>query len=347
VVNEWKENHRRLPGRAGRQDLTVNELMLAFWGHVTTHYRHPDGSPTSEVDNFKQSLRPLKQLYGTKLACSFGPLALKAVRLSMIEAGLSRGVINQRVGRIRSMFKWAVAEELVEASAYHALKAVPGLQVGRSEARERPRILPVDDDQVEAVIPFLSRHVAGMVQVQRLTGMRPGEVCSMKRAEVDMSGAVWMYRPARHKNSWRGRDRVVGIGPRAQEILKEFFTLAIDDYLFSPIRAREERFAKMREARASKVTPSQVYRRKAKPERQPRERYSRISYVNAIARACKKADVAKWHPNQLRHSFGTEVRKRFGLEAAQVGLGHAKADVTQVYAESNAELAAQIAAAMG
>ena len=46
-----------------------------------------------------------------------------------------------------------------------------------------------------------------------------------------------------------------------------------------------------------------------------------------------------WHPNQLRHAVGTELRKRFGLEAAQVVLGHATADVTQIYAERDMGLA--------
>jgi hypothetical protein len=40
------------------------------------------------------------------------------------------------------------------------------------------------------------------------------------------------------------------------------------------------------------------------------------------------ADLAA---HRLRHNFATNVRKRFGLEAAQVVLGHNKADVTQVY----------------
>ena len=37
--------------------------------------------------------------------------------------------------------------------------------------------------------------------------------------------------------------------------------------------------------------------------------------------------------NRLRHTAGTEVRKAFGLEAAQCVLGHSRADVTQIYAE--------------
>lgn len=265
----------------------------------------------------------------------------------MIDAKLARGVINQRIGRIRTVFKWAVAEEIVGPSVHHALQAVEGLQAGRSEAKDKPDVKPVADDLVDATLPYVNRHVAGMIQVQRLTGMRPGEVCAMRRSEIDMSGAVWFYRPTRHKLSYRGKDRVIGIGPKAQEILKGFFTMAFDHYLFSPLRAREERFASMREKRATKVQPSQVSRQKVVLKRRPRECFTRLSYANAINRGCTKGKLAKWHPNQLRHAFATDVRKRFGLEAAQVGLGHSKADVTQIYAEKNADLAAKIAAEVG
>jgi integrase len=106
-----------------------------------------------------------------------------------------------------------------------------------------------------------------------------------------------------------------------------------------------------------------------KRTRSPAERYNRLSYLTAISRACdrafplpsglaprrkldgkmesrrewwagldegQKAAVKQWrkahhwHPNQLRHSYATKVRKAHGLEAAQVLLGHSRADVTQV-----------------
>jgi site-specific recombinase XerC len=65
----------------------------------------------------------------------------------------------------------------------------------------------------------------------------------------------------------------------------------------------------------------------------------------AEVKAWRKAH--RWHPNQLRHSFATRVRKEHGLEAAQVLLGHSRADVTQVYAERNQQLAATVAAKIG
>jgi len=44
---------------------------------------------------------------------------------------------------------------------------------------------------------------------------------------------------------------------------------------------------------------------------------------------------------------GTEIRKRYGLEAAQVILGHASADVTQVYAERDLQKAVEIIREVG
>jgi len=45
--------------------------------------------------------------------------------------------------------------------------------------------------------------------------------------------------------------------------------------------------------------------------------------------------IDRWHPHQLRHNAATQLRKEYGLEAAQVILGHKTITVTQVYAEKN------------
>jgi integrase len=57
--------------------------------------------------------------------------------------------------------------------------------------------------------------------------------------------------------------------------------------------------------------------------------------------------IEDWAPNRLRHAAATEVRKKFGLEAAQVVLGHSSADITQVYAERDQELAAKVIKQIG
>ena len=55
----------------------------------------------------------------------------------------------------------------------------------------------------------------------------------------------------------------------------------------------------------------------------------------------------RWHPHQLRHAAGSRLRKEFGVEAAQVILGHKTLSVTELYAEKNVEAARRIMAAVG
>jgi site-specific recombinase XerC len=54
-----------------------------------------------------------------------------------------------------------------------------------------------------------------------------------------------------------------------------------------------------------------------------------------------------WNPNQLRHSRATVIREKFGVEAAQVVLGHNDPRITQIYAEKNFELASRIMQQIG
>lgn len=101
--------------------------------------------------------------------------------------------------------------------------------------------------------------------------------------------------------------------------------------------------------------------RKAKPRRKPGEAYNTQSYGRAIRYAVdaankqratenergEKGDRLSRFPAGRQTNSATAIRCEFGLEAAQVSLGHAAADVTQVYAERNAELARKVALSIG
>src|SRR5262249_48900042 len=113
----------------------------------------------------------------------------------------------------------------------------------------------------------------------------------------------------------------------------------------------DERNAGRRAARKTPLWPSHVRRRerkrKGKAARPPGKCYGLASYRRAIRRGCEKAGVPVWHPHRLRHSRGTEIRKQYGVEAAQAVLGHAELGVTQVYAEMDLETARNIMAEVG
>jgi integrase len=55
----------------------------------------------------------------------------------------------------------------------------------------------------------------------------------------------------------------------------------------------------------------------------------------------------RWHPNQLRHTAATIIRRQYGAEAAQAVLGHAELSTTELYAEKNLEAARAIMKEIG
>jgi integrase len=188
----------------------------------------------------------------------------------------------------------------------------------------------------------------------------PGEVCGLRTVDIERDKAVWTWRPTDHKNAWRKKPRVIMIGPKAQAILRRYLVRPAVDYCFSPAESERQRSKVRRLARESPLTPSQRARKpKANGRRRPRDHYDNASYRRAISRGVvalnkarlaedpKVAPIEDWAPNRLRHTAGTEVRKKFGLEAAQVVLGHAQADVTQIYAEADLKLAAKVSRKIG
>jgi integrase len=383
VLTELEAGGGRYPVKAdGRaaSDVTVAELALAFWKYADSYYRLLDGSPSRELEHYDLALRPLVDLYGHTLAREFGPKALLALREALLNAKdedtgrarLCRNVINQRLAHVKRVFRWAVAEELLPPSVYQALQAVRGLQKGRSAARETPPVGPVPDEWVDATLPFLRPQLRAMVELQRLTGMRPGEVIVMRTRDLDTSGGVWFYRPGsdrgpegKHKTAHQGRGRAIPVGPQGQKVLKPWLRLRLEEYLFQPAESRRDWYAERRASRTSPLTPSQCARRpKAAPARAPGKHYTRHSYARAVARACLKADaearrqaveagmpaaeaagrvfVPHWHPHQLRHSCATKLRREFGLDAARTVLGHQSPAVTALYAEADMAKATEV-----
>lgn len=395
---------QKVGGASGPNPATsIDEILLAYLKNAGVYYRTADGKPTNEVAEIKRSIVPLRKLYGHTPAAEFGPRALAAVRNVMVSAGWCRTLINRRMDRVKRAFKWATSEELIPVAVYHALRTLPGLKKGRSEARESEPVKPVEPEHVTALLPHLSAQVRAMVELQRYTGMRPGEACALTLAEVDRSADLSVYRPGQHKTAHRGGRREIVLGPKARAALVAFLLrsgrppegfehvelnnpdhrdarrVMADAYqdvgrdrdaellrdvgrpvvlvagcvvdpqapLFRPADSRAEWAKAARSKRKSKVPPSQTNRRKADPEKQPGAVYGVAAYGFAVRKAADKAGVPHWHPNQLRHTFATEVRRAYGVEAAQVLLGHARVDVTQVYAERDFALAARVAAEIG
>jgi len=310
-------NRGTLPRNESEAGLTINELVLAFMRYAKQHYlKH--GKETSEIHCLKSATRWLVELYGFTPVDSFGPLALKAVREAMVADGWVRYSVNKSVGRIRHLFKWGVENELVSPTTLQKLQAVAPLLSGRTTAQDNPARQPATVEQVEAVRPLVSPLVRDLIDVQRLTGSRAGELLSLTPAKIDTTGNVWLFHVDGHKTEHHGHSRTIAIGPKAQEIVKRRMAgLEPNDRLF---------------------------------------KIRRDSYTLAIGRACKslvaqfKAKGGKftpWTPHQLRHAMGHQVREAFGLEHVQATLGHASFAMSEHYAGASLTKAIEVAGAVG
>jgi len=337
LIAEYEANGHRRP--VASNELTVVELIARYRRHVDDYY----GPETKSVDRVRQCMKPVKKLYGDIAAIDFGPKALRAVRQVWIDAGRARRTINQYVQEVRRMFKWAASHELLPASTYQALATLEGLRRGRSKAKETKPVKPVPEAHIEAVKDHLREPIVSMIELQLLTGMRPGELVIMRGCDLDTSGKVWTYTPQHHKTEYRGNERKVYLGPKAQQIVGRFLKADVSAYLFDPRQAIAERAAEAESHRRKDQIPT-----KRKSNRTIGERYTVDSYRRAIERASKAVDVPKWTPHRLRHTAATRIRREAGLEVARAVLGHTTASVTeQFYAEADAAKSAQVMAKIG
>lgn len=336
LIAEWLLNGRQLPQRlTGDDSYLIKHLVADFWRWAEKHYRKGDG-PSREMNNIRDAVRPLLHLYGHTESDEFGPLALSALREHIVDQGRwARTTVNSRINIIRRIFKWAAANEKVPARVYEGVRSLPGLQRGRTTAREPDPILPVTEADMRAVLPHVAPQVAAMILLQWHTGMRPGEVVLMRWKDIKRADDWWLYRPSTHKTEHFGKERKVWLGENSRKLLRDWLRVDQRAFLFSPWEAEHQRRVANREARKTKLTPSQARRdrqRSSRALRRYKKHYTPGTYRQAISRACEKAEVDLWTPNLIRHAVATRIRNEFGLDSAQAVLGHSNVSVTERYA---------------
>jgi hypothetical protein len=73
-----------------QEGFTVAEIALRFWEYAKGYYRK-NGEPTSELGEYRLTIRQRRESYGSTPAAEFGPVKFKKVRQAMIEGGAFPG----------------------------------------------------------------------------------------------------------------------------------------------------------------------------------------------------------------------------------------------------------------
>jgi integrase len=339
---------------APKDDVRIVELVNLYTAAMVIYFKSNPGS----WHRGKRAMDFLTRLAGSKRPDQFGMRDLDLLRDDMgtpqeyktdagetrVRPALCRTGINRCMAEIAKFWKWCARKEYVPADLYAKCLTMEPLVKGHCDARETEKVQPADPKAIKKVKAVVNASVRAMIELQELTGARPGEVCGLKAEMIDRTVDPWHCELVKHKTVHRGKERHLFFGPKAQKVLAPFLLRrAPGDYLFQPADHWTERTEKKTgKGRREGQAPT-----KRATDRTVNDHYGKDSYGQCIERACVKAGVPHWTPNQIRHTRATEIRKERGIEAAGAVLGHAHLNTTEIYAEVNLELARKVAAEMG
>ena len=165
----------------------------------------------------------------------------------MIKLGWVRSSINKHLGRIKRVFRWGVAKEMIPASVLVPLESAFGLAAGRTDASESEDEAGIDrcdrgGPQGRVVTdPGDDRPTGHHGHVARRSRHHAG------RGDIDRTGTLWRYKPAHHKNAYRG-DYRVSISAN-QEVLRPSLKSDPDACIFNPADSVAQEYAGRHSAR--------------------------------------------------------------------------------------------------
>ena len=355
--------------------LTVAEALLRFMRDYAVAYYRDSPKTASRCWEMVEAVRTVA---GDMPADAFRGRQLKAVRDWLLSpekrpskhgrhrgGQLSRTYVNYLIRRAQQCWKWLLSEDEVSGDCVASLEAVQALHRGRG-GRETRRVLPPPTGW-DRLLPFLTPTLAAMVRTQEYGGMRPQDVCAMRRCDLSTSPdemvelpntgrftsafevdgvSVWVYVPSTHKTAHLDKPRVVPLGPRAQALLAPIVAkLGPTDYVFDPRQSLKEA------RRGNRFTGNLAT-----------HHYDSGRYGQLIVRAIRIANdemglwgpprppgfIPSWTPNQLRHLQATVVGGRLDREHAQALLGQSAAgDLIDRYMEQAMPKAGRAAAECG
>lgn len=150
------------------EPILVRHVTALFREHCKTKYRntpqekHRHDRICDQIDDFAGDL-PAEQ---------FGPVKLKQFRENLVAEKLARKYVNRLVNCVVTIFRNAVAGELIDVSVVLQMESLESLRCGQTEAHETEEVQPANLAHVRATAEHLSPIVKTMLRIQVATGKR-------------------------------------------------------------------------------------------------------------------------------------------------------------------------------
>ena len=284
--------------------ITVAELFeLYILANSHLWAQQPDGhSPNRQ--KYKSALISLGDFAYTSAAGWTGKTLRRWQAEKESEQRLARTTINAYTSAIKCVFAWGALNDYIPDTTNALITAVKPLQKGKSNAKETAPRSVVKLAVVKATLEHLAYTPRTIIELLIQTGARPGEICGMSMAEIEKTKkGVWLYRPTHHKNKKKGLDRIIVLGKRAQDILTAYI-------------------------KKEKIKSGYIFRDKKRPKSPC---YLSDALEEEIRVVCQREGIEKWSPYRIRHTIATRVAKTYGMDVAQLLLGHTSTATTSRY----------------
>ena len=141
----------------------------------------------------------------------------------------------------------------------------------------------------------------------------------------DIDRESWLFKPTKHKTSGKGKTRAIPIPTVVQPMLLKRLLRPADAYVFGA-DGGDRPYEKRALGRAIDRIIVRINRERSEADLPP---------------------IEHWTPYGLRHARATEVREQYGIEVAQVILGHSRIDMTEHYAKTTEAKALEVGKLIG
>ncbi len=229
--------------------------------------------------------------------------------ISLRAAGLAPASTTRTLVAVRAMYRWLVAEELLETDPTSSMET-PRLPRPLPKALAEEQVMAllgaIEDAVAADRVPLALRDLA-LLEVLYGTGARISEVCGLGFGDVDLDGALVRLFGKRSK------ERIVPLGRPAIRALAEWFDEGRPALVPATWRSRDDADAVFLGARGSRLT-----------------RQGAWLVLQRWARTVGLADQVS--PHVLRHSCATHLLDHGAdIRTVQELLGHASISTTQIY----------------